>query len=89
MDESGVDTLVLSVTTPGLHNLEPEESVDLALRTNDLLAATIAKYSTRFQGFTVLPTAAGRNGLGGGANGLFVNERLNTAGQLRNVKSNH
>jgi len=30
MDESGMDTQVLSVTTPALHNLEPEESVDLA-----------------------------------------------------------
>ena len=58
MDESGVDTQVLSVTTPGLHNLEPEESVNLARRTNDLLAAAIAKYPTRFQGFAVLPTAA-------------------------------
>jgi predicted TIM-barrel fold metal-dependent hydrolase len=58
MDESGVDTQVLSVTTPGLHNLEPEESVNLARRTNDVLAAAIAKYPTRFQGFAVLPTAA-------------------------------
>ncbi|SFS21120.1 hypothetical protein SAMN05421771_4048 [Granulicella pectinivorans] len=58
MDESGVDVQVLSVTTPGLHNLEPEESVDLAVRTNDLLAATIAKHPTRFQGFAVLPMAS-------------------------------
>jgi len=58
MDESGVDIQVLSVTTPGLNNLAPEESVNLARRTNDLLAATIAKYPSRFQGFAVLPTAA-------------------------------
>jgi predicted TIM-barrel fold metal-dependent hydrolase len=58
MDESGVDVQVLSVTTPALHNLEPEESVTLARRTNDLIAATIAKYRTRFQGFATLPTAA-------------------------------
>ena len=58
MDESGVDVQVLSVTTPALHNLEPEESVTLARRTNDLVAATIAKYRTRFQGFATLPTAA-------------------------------
>jgi predicted TIM-barrel fold metal-dependent hydrolase len=49
---------VLSVTTPALHNLEPEESVILARRTNDLVAATIATYTTRFQGFATLPTAA-------------------------------
>ena len=58
MDESGVDVQVLSVTTPALHNLGPEESVDLARRTNDLVAATVAKYSTRFEGFATLPTAA-------------------------------
>lgn len=58
MDESGVDVQVLSVTTPALHNLEAEESVILARRTNDLLAATIANYPTRFQGFATLPTAS-------------------------------
>lgn len=58
MDESGVDVQVLSVTTPSLHNLEPAESVVLARRTNDLVAATVAKYPTRFQGFATLPTAA-------------------------------
>ncbi|HEX4067217.1 MAG TPA: amidohydrolase family protein [Acidobacteriaceae bacterium] len=58
MDESGVDVQVLSVTTPALHNLEPEESVGLARRTNDLIAATIAKHPGRFRGFAVLPTAS-------------------------------
>lgn len=58
MDESGIDVQVLSVTTPALHNLEPEESVRLATKTNDLLAATITKHPTRFQGFAVLPMPA-------------------------------
>jgi predicted TIM-barrel fold metal-dependent hydrolase len=58
MDESGVDVQVLSVTTPALHNLEPEESSILARCTNDLVAATIAQHPTRFQGFATLPTAA-------------------------------
>lgn len=58
MDESGVDVQVLSVTTPSLHNLEPAESVGLAQRTNDLVAATIVKHPTRFQGFATLPTAS-------------------------------
>jgi len=58
MDESGVDVQVLSVTTPALHNLEPEQSVTLAQQTNDLVAVTIAKYPTRFQGFATLPTAS-------------------------------
>ena len=58
MDESGVDVQVLSVTTPALHNLEPKESVTLARQTNDLVAVTVAKYPTRFQGFATLATAA-------------------------------
>ena len=58
MDESGVDVQVLSVTTPALHNLEPAPSVALARQTNDLVAATVAQYPTRFQGFVTLPTAA-------------------------------
>lgn len=56
MDEGGVDVQVLSVTTPALHNLEPAESVTLARRTNDLIAATIAKHPARFQGLATLPT---------------------------------
>lgn len=58
MDESGIDTQVLSVTTPSLHNLHPEQSVRLARLTNALVAATVAKHPTRFQGFATLPTAA-------------------------------
>ena len=58
MDESGVDVQVLSVTTPALHNLEPEESVRLARSTNDLVAASIARHPNRFQGFAVLPMPA-------------------------------
>ena len=58
MDEGGIDLQVLSVTTPSLHNLEREESVILAQRTNDLVAATIAKHPERFQGFATLPTAS-------------------------------
>ncbi len=37
MDETGLDVQVLSLTTPALHDLGPE-SVDLARRTNDVLA---------------------------------------------------
>ena len=58
MDESGIEVQVLSVTTPALHNLEPEESIRLAMKTNDLIAATIAKHPARFQGFAVLPMPA-------------------------------
>jgi uncharacterized protein len=60
MDESGVDVQVLSVTTPGLNNLEPARSIALARRTNDLLAATIARSPDRFEGFAVLPMPSPR-----------------------------
>lgn len=58
MDEAGVDVQVLSLTTPGLHNLAADESVALARRTNDLIAATVARRPDRFQGFAALPMPA-------------------------------
>lgn len=51
MDEQGVDVQVLSLTTPGLHNLGSSESVDVAQRVNDLIAETCARRPDRFQGF--------------------------------------
>ena len=56
MDETGVDVQVLSLTSPGLHNLAGAESVAVARRTNDLIAATVAARPDRFQGFATLPT---------------------------------
>lgn len=58
MDESGVDMQVLSLTSPGLHNLAPAEGISLARRTNDLIAATIARHPDRFDGFATIPTTA-------------------------------
>jgi predicted TIM-barrel fold metal-dependent hydrolase len=58
MDETGVDVQVLSLTTPGLHNLESGPSIALAHRTNDLVAEAVAHTPERFQGFAALPTAA-------------------------------
>ncbi|WP_343617254.1 amidohydrolase family protein [Novosphingobium sp.] len=56
MDETGLDVQVLSLTTPALHDLG-DDSVDLARRTNDALAAAIARHPARFQGFATLPVA--------------------------------
>ncbi|WP_206240746.1 amidohydrolase family protein [Novosphingobium terrae] len=56
MDETGMDMQVLSLTTPMLHDLGAE-SVDLARRTNDLLAQAIARHPARFQGFATLPVS--------------------------------
>ena len=56
MDEQGVDMQVLSLTTPGLHNLAPGVAVELACRVNDRIAETCARHPDRFQGFAALPT---------------------------------
>ncbi len=56
MDEQGVDVQVLSLTTPGLHNLEPGPAVETARFVNDLIAETCARRPDRFQGFAALPT---------------------------------
>jgi hypothetical protein len=58
MDENGIDVQVLSLTSPGLHNLAPAEAISLARRTNDLIAATIARHPDRFDGFATIPTTA-------------------------------
>jgi predicted TIM-barrel fold metal-dependent hydrolase len=54
MDETGIDIQVLSLTSPGLHNLGIE-SVQLAKETNDYLSAIVKKTPERFQGFATLP----------------------------------
>ncbi|OHV25274.1 amidohydrolase [Rhizobium sp. RMa-01] len=56
MDETGVDVQVLSLTTPGLNNLG-RHGVDLARRSNDLLAETVAGNPDRFQALAALPSA--------------------------------
>ena len=58
MDEAGVDVQVLSLTTPALQGLEPAQSVELARRTNDAIAAAVARHPQRFEGFAALPTPA-------------------------------
>lgn len=54
MDETGLDVQVLSLTTPALHDLGPD-SVDIARRINDAIAAAVARHPTRFEAFATLP----------------------------------
>jgi predicted TIM-barrel fold metal-dependent hydrolase len=58
MDDQGVDVQVLSVTTPGVQNLEPEHAVTLAREANDMVAAVVADAPDRFQALATLPTPA-------------------------------
>jgi len=56
MNEAGIDVAVLSLTTPGVQNLDAEVAVDLARSCNDHLAAAVHTTPERFQGFATLPT---------------------------------
>lgn len=56
MDETGVHTQVLSLTTPGLNNLG-EASIEFALRANDLMSQTALNNPSRFQFLAALPFA--------------------------------
>jgi uncharacterized protein len=58
MDDCGVDVQVLSLTTPGVQNLEPAESVAVARQVNDFIAAAVRGRPDRFEGFATLPTPA-------------------------------
>lgn len=57
MDKAGIDIQVLSLTAPGVEQLEPNDALALARESNDFLAVAIAKHRTRFGGFAALPTA--------------------------------
>jgi hypothetical protein len=48
MDEAGIDVAVLSLTPPGVQNLDPEIALDLARSTNDCLAAAVHATPERF-----------------------------------------
>jgi uncharacterized protein len=58
MDAAGIDMQVLSLTSPGLEQVEAAPAMALAREANDFLAEAIAKNPKRFAGFAVLPTAA-------------------------------
>jgi predicted TIM-barrel fold metal-dependent hydrolase len=59
MNGSGVDVQVLSLTSPGLNNLGTR-GVELAARTNDLVARAVASVPERFQALAALPSAEPR-----------------------------
>ena len=54
MEKCGVDAAVIS-SSPGLEELELEDSVAACRKTNDALAAIVKKYPDRFCGSAVLP----------------------------------
>jgi predicted TIM-barrel fold metal-dependent hydrolase len=58
MDKVGIDVQVLSLTSPGLQQLDASEAVALAREENDRLAEAVRRYPNRFAGFAALPTSA-------------------------------
>jgi hypothetical protein len=58
MDAAGIDVQVLSLTSPGVEQLEAAEAVAFARETNDLLAEAVRRHPDRFAGFAALPTAS-------------------------------
>ena len=56
MDASGVDMQVLSLTTPGVQNLEVDDAKRMQTQVNDLLAETVRTNPERFQAFATLAT---------------------------------
>jgi predicted TIM-barrel fold metal-dependent hydrolase len=55
MDDAGIDTAVLSISTPGVHTGNGEKAKKLARRCNEFLAEMIQQRPDRFAGFACLP----------------------------------
>ncbi len=58
MDEAGLDVQVISLTSPGLHNLAADEAAGLQVETNDRIAELVTARPDRLQGFATLATPA-------------------------------
>jgi predicted TIM-barrel fold metal-dependent hydrolase len=56
MDAAGIDVQVLSLTAPGVEQLEPDAAVALAREANDFLGDAVRRYPQRLGGFAALPT---------------------------------
>jgi predicted TIM-barrel fold metal-dependent hydrolase len=54
MDDAGIDTQVLSLTTPGLWNLDTPVGVSLQTSCNDTLADAVREHPERLRGFATL-----------------------------------
>jgi len=55
MDAAGIDMQIVSLTAPGVEQLEAAAAISLAVETNDFVADAIKKHPARFGGFAALP----------------------------------
>jgi predicted TIM-barrel fold metal-dependent hydrolase len=58
MDAAGIDMQVVSLTSPGVEQLEAAEAIALAYDTNDYLADAVKKNPARFAGLAAVATPA-------------------------------
>jgi predicted TIM-barrel fold metal-dependent hydrolase len=58
MDAVGIDVQVLSLSAPGLEQLDPEKGKALAIKSNNMLSEAIKKYPGRFLGYAALAAKA-------------------------------
>src|ERR1700726_3256221 len=58
MDAAGIDMQIVSLTAPGVEQLEAAEGIAPAAETNDFVADAIKRHPARFGGFAALPTAS-------------------------------
>ena len=58
MDAAGIDMQMLSLSAPGVEQMEAAEAIAMAEAANDYLAAAISRHPTRFAGFAAVPTSA-------------------------------
>jgi predicted TIM-barrel fold metal-dependent hydrolase len=58
MDRATIDVQVLSLTSPGVEQLDGADAVAFAREANECLANAVRNHPTRFGGFASLPTVA-------------------------------
>jgi predicted TIM-barrel fold metal-dependent hydrolase len=58
LDAAGIDVQVLSLTAPGVEQLDPDDATAIARNVNDHLSQATKRYPGRFEGFATLPTPA-------------------------------
>jgi predicted TIM-barrel fold metal-dependent hydrolase len=58
MDAAGIDMQILSLTAPGVEQLDAGEAVAIARDANDRLADALRRHPSRLAGFATLPTMA-------------------------------
>jgi uncharacterized protein len=56
MGDTGLDVQVLSLTSPGVQNVEPKDAVPLQIACNDLVADTVRAHPNQLQDFATLAT---------------------------------